>query len=72
MADKMEIASIKGIPALPPLQRVAPVVHMPDKGDGQSRLLANEVSVIGASITPTPSQQILVQAGSDIIFRGCS
>ena len=37
MADAMETTRNEGIPALPPLQPVAPVVHMPDKGDGQNR-----------------------------------
>ena len=66
MADAMETTRNEGIPALPPLQRVAPVVHMPDEGDGQNRLSASDVSAIGASSTPTPPQRILVQAGSAV------
>ena len=54
MADAMETTRNEGIPALPPLQRVAPVVHMPDEGDGQNRPSASDVSAIGASTTPTP------------------
>jgi hypothetical protein len=59
MADAMEIIPNEGIPALPPLQPVAPVVHMPDEGDGQNR-------PSGASTTPTPPQQILVQVDSAV------
>ena len=66
MADAMETTRNEGIPALPPLQRVAPVVHMPDEGDGQNRPSASDVSAIGASTTPTPPQRILVQAGSAV------
>ena len=66
MANVMETARNEGIPALSPLQPVAPVVHMPDKGDGQNRPSASDVSAIGASTTPTPPQQILVQAGSAV------
>jgi hypothetical protein len=66
MADAMETARNEGIPALLPLQHVAPVVHMPDKGDGQNRPSASDVSAIGASTTPTPPRQILVQAGSAV------
>ena len=67
MANAMETARNEGIPALPPLQRVTPVVHMPDKGDGQNGPSASDLSAIGASTTPTPPQQILVQAGSAIL-----
>ena len=62
----METTRNKGIPALPPLQRVAPVVHMPDEGDGQNRPSASDVSAIGASTTPTPPRQFLVQASSAV------
>ena len=72
MAGVIEITSIEGILALPPIQHVAPVVNMPYKEDDQSRPSANEVSAIGASTTLSPPQQILVQASSNIIFRGCS
>jgi len=66
MANTMETARNEGIPAFPPLQPVAPVVHMPDEGDGQNRPSAGDVSAIGASTTPTPPQRILVQAGSAV------
>jgi len=66
MADAMETATNEGIPALPPLQRVAPVVHMPDEGDGQNRPSASDVSATGVSTTPPPPQRILVQAGSAV------
>ncbi len=39
---------------------------MPDKGDGQNRPSASDVSAIGASTTPTPPQRFLVQAGSAV------
>ena len=44
MADAMEIVPNEGIPALPPLPGVAPLVHMPGAGDGQAN----------AATTPTP------------------
>jgi hypothetical protein len=66
MADAMKAARNKGIPALPPLQPVAPVIHMPDEGDGQNKPSASDVSAIGASTTPTPPQRILVQADSAV------
>ena len=66
MADAMETTRNEGIPALPPLQRVAPVVHMPDEGDGQNRPSASDMSAIGASTTPNPPRQILVQTGSAV------
>ena len=67
MANAMEIVPNEGIPALPPLQPVAPVVHMPDEGDGQNRPSASDVSAIGASTTPTPPQRILVQADCTVL-----
>jgi len=67
MADAMETARNKGIPALPPLEHVVPVVHMPDDWDGQNRPSASDVSAIGACTTPTPPQRILVQAGSAVL-----
>ena len=54
MADAMETARNEGIPALPPLPDVAPVVQMPDEGDGQNRPLASDVSATRASTTPPP------------------
>jgi len=66
MADAMETARNKGIPALPPFQHIAPVLHIPDEGDGQNRPSASDVSAIGASTTPTPPRRILVQAGSAV------
>ena len=41
MADAMEIAPNKGMHALPPTRRIAPVVHAPGEGDGQNWLLAS-------------------------------
>ena len=67
MADAMEIVPNEGIPALPPLQPVAPVVHMPDEGDGQNRPSASDVSAIGASTTPTPPQRILMLVDSAVL-----
>jgi len=67
MADAMQTARNEGIPALPPLQPDAPVVYMPDEGDGQNWPSASDVSAIGASTTPTPPQQILVQADSAVL-----
>ena len=81
MANAMETARNKGIPALPPLQPVAPVVHMPDKGDGQNRPSASDVSAIGASTTPTPppanscaGQKLgfVNNERCNVIFMGCS
>ena len=66
MADAMEIVPNEGIPVLPPLQPVAPVVHKPDEGDGQNRPSASDVSAIGASTTPTPPQRILMQVDSAV------
>ena len=66
MANAMEIVRNKEISAFPPLQPVAPVVHMPDEGDGQNRLSASDVSAVGASTTLTPPKRILVQAGSAV------
>jgi hypothetical protein len=36
MTDVMEITSNEGIPALPPLPHVIPVLHVPGKRDGQN------------------------------------
>ena len=47
----------KGSLPSPPLQRIAPVVHMPDEGDGQTRPSASDVSAIGASTTTTPPSE---------------
>jgi hypothetical protein len=66
MADAMEITLNEGTPALSTPQRVAPVVHMPVKGDGQNWPSASEASAIGASTTPKPTQRILVQASSAV------
>ncbi len=67
MADAMETARNEGIPALPLLPDVVPVVHMPGEVDGQNRQSASDVSLIGASRTPTPPQRILVQASSAVL-----
>ena len=55
MADSMETTRNEGIPAAPPLQRLAPVVHMPDKGDGQSH---QQVTCLGSGppqLQPPPA-----------------
>ena len=52
--------------ALPRLQRIAPVIYMLDKGDGQNRPSASDVSATGASTTPPSPQQVLVQAASAV------
>jgi len=81
MADAMETARNEGIPALPPQQPVAPVVHIHDEGDGQNRPSASDISAIGASTTPTPppaNSRAGRQRGFvdnkrwDVNFRGCS
>ena len=67
MADAMETTRNAGIPVPPPLQHVAPVVHMPDEGDDQNRPPASELSAIGASTTPIPPpSKIRVQVGSAV------
>ena len=66
MADAMEIVPNEGIPALPSLPGIAPLVHMPGAGDGQNWPSATEGSA-DAATTPTPPQRILVpQASSEI------
>ena len=57
MADVMEIAPNEGMPALPPLPRVAPVVHAPGEGVGQNWPSATEGSADTAT-TPTPPNAV--------------
>ncbi len=54
MANAMEIGPNEGIPAPPPLPGVAPVVHMPGKGDGQNWPSSSEGSADAVAKTPTP------------------
>jgi hypothetical protein len=54
MTDVMEIASNEGIPALPLLPGVAPVLHAPGKGDGQNWPSASAGIAIMAVVTPQP------------------
>jgi hypothetical protein len=54
MTDAMEIASNEGIPALPPLPRIAPVLYVPGKGDGQNWPTASAGIAIAAVVTPQP------------------
>ena len=53
MADAMGIAANKGMHALPPTQRVVPVVHAPG-GDGQNWPLASAGKAVPAVATPQP------------------
>ncbi len=51
MTDAMEIASNEGIPALPTLPRVAPVVHAPGEGDGKNWPSASAGIAVAAGVT---------------------
>jgi hypothetical protein len=51
MTDAMEIASNEGIPALPPLPRVAPVLHAPGEGHGQNWPSASPGIAVAAVVT---------------------
>ena len=53
MDDAMEIVPNEGIPALPPLPGVAPLVHVPGAGDGQNWPSATE-GLVDAATTPPP------------------
>ena len=55
MADAMEI---KGMPALPPIQCVVPVVHASGKGDGQNWPLVSTGMAVAAAATLQPRQRI--------------
>ncbi len=54
MTDVMEITSNEGIPALPPLPRVTPVLHAPGEGDGQNWPSASAGIAIAAVVTSQP------------------
>ena len=54
MADAMEIVPNEGIPALPPLPRVAPVLHAPGEGDGQNWPSASAGIAVAEVVTPQP------------------
>ena len=56
MANRIEIAPNKGMHALPPTQRIAPVVHVPGKGDGQNWLLTSARIAVAAAATQQPRQ----------------
>jgi len=66
MADTMKIAPNDTIPALPPLRGVAPLVHAPRVGDGQTWLLGSAGTAVAQALTPQPPQRILLPAGSAI------
>ena len=51
MADAMEIAPNESMPALPPLPRVAPVVHAPGEGVGQNWPLASAGIAVAVAAT---------------------
>ncbi len=59
MADKMEIAPNKGMPALPSLPCVTPVVHAPGKGVGQNWPLASAGIAVMVAATPQPRKAFL-------------
>ena len=59
MADAMEIAPNKGMPALPPLPRVAPYVHAPGERVGQNWLLASAGIAVAVAATPQPRDAFL-------------
>ena len=59
MADAMEIAPNEGMPALPPLPRVAPVVHAPGKGVGRNWPLASAGIADAVATTPQPRDAFL-------------
>ena len=58
MADAMKITPNEGMPALPPLQCVAPIVHAPGKEDDLNRPLASAGIAVAAAATPQPWQRI--------------
>ena len=59
MADAMEIAPNKGMPALPPLPRIAPVVHAPGEGVGQNWPLGSAGIAVAVATTPQPRDAFL-------------
>jgi hypothetical protein len=58
MANALEITPNEGMPALPPLQRIAPVVNAPGEGDGQKWPLASTGIAVVAAVTQQPRQRI--------------
>ena len=54
MADAMEIAPNEGMPALPPLLPVAPVVHAPGEGVGKNWPLASAGIAVAVAATLQP------------------
>ena len=59
MADTMETARNEGMPALPPLPRVAPVVNAPGEGVGQNWPLASTGMAVAVAATPQPHDAFL-------------
>jgi hypothetical protein len=57
--DAMEIAPNEGMPALPPLPRVAPYVHAPGERVGQNWLLASAGIAVAVAATPQPRDAFL-------------
>ncbi len=54
MTNAMEITSNEGIPALPPLPHVTPVVHVPGKGDDRNWPSASAGIAVAAVVTLQP------------------
>jgi len=59
IADAMEIAPNEGMPALPPLLPIAPVVHAPGEGVGQNWPLASAGIAVAVAATPQPRDTFL-------------
>jgi len=59
MADAMETARNEGMPALPPLPRITPVVHAPGKGVGKNWPLASAGMAVAVAATPQPRDAFL-------------
>jgi hypothetical protein len=59
MTDAMEIAPNEGMPALPPLPCVTPVVHAPGEGVGQNWPLTSAGIAVTVAATPQPRDEFL-------------
>ena len=57
MAEAMEIAPNEGMHALPPTRHVAPIVHVPGKGDCLNWILASAGIATTATATRQPSKR---------------
>ncbi len=66
MAEAMEIAPNEGMPALPPLSPVAPVVHAPGKGVGQNWLLASAGIAVAVAATTQPRDTFLERRRGEV------